>query len=323
MNVDLVFEGGGILGISYIGALKAIEEKGYTIQRCAGTSAGSIVAALIMAGYTSKELTDILYKNNYSEKIKSKGFYKPSIIGKTISLIRDKGVIKYEIIESIISELLEKKRKTRFMDVMVNGKSKLKIIAADITRRKMIILPDDLHEYGVDPFEFSIAKAVAMSCAIPMVFTPIKLKYNKTTSYIVDGGLLSNFPIWIFDVEETPRWPTFGIKIKDPYSNLYKGKTNIISYIKDVIQAPLNQDGENFIRNKDYVRTAIIDNGTSIKSTDFGKFNKNRQFLFQNGYNCTNEFLKQWDFKKYVQKYRCNYNIEILHQENYLNKIQY
>lgn len=38
MKVDIVFEGGGVLGISFIGALTSLKEHGYEIQRCAGTS---------------------------------------------------------------------------------------------------------------------------------------------------------------------------------------------------------------------------------------------------------------------------------------------
>ncbi|PJI08961.1 MULTISPECIES: patatin-like phospholipase family protein [Clostridium] len=63
-----------------------------------------------------------------------------------------------------------------------------------------MILPDDLRKYNIDPMEFSIAKAVRMSCSIPLYFTPYILKNTSPYSFIVDGGLLSNFPIWIFDV---------------------------------------------------------------------------------------------------------------------------
>ena len=77
----------------------------------------------------------------------------------------------------------------------------------------MLILPDDISRYGIDPMEFEIAKAVRMSISIPLYFKPIKFSYENGCSFIVDGGILSNFPIWIFDVEGIPRWPTFGLKL--------------------------------------------------------------------------------------------------------------
>lgn len=307
MNVDLVFEGGGILGISYIGALKKLEGWDYKPQRCAGASAGAAVAALISAGYTSSELEDILFNNDYRKFGNNKNYYKATYIGKMISVFSNKGVINSRILEDFFNKLLLKKGKSKFKDVMIDGKSSLKIIAADITRRRMLVLPDDLAQYKIDPLEFSIAKAVAMSCSIPLVFTPTKLSYKNTDSYIVDGGLLSNFPIWIFDIAGVPRWPTFGIKIKDLSSNTSKGKTGFISYVKDIIDAPLNQDGENFIRDKDIVRTIEIDNPYNIKATDFGKINMYRKTLYNMGYECTDKFLKKWDFKTYTQLYRKNF----------------
>lgn len=56
MYIDGVFSGGGIKGFALIGAYQAIEERGLKFKRVAGTSAGSIVAALIAANYTSKEV---------------------------------------------------------------------------------------------------------------------------------------------------------------------------------------------------------------------------------------------------------------------------
>ena len=59
MYIDGVFSGGGIKGYSLIGAYQVLEEKGYVMQRCAGTSAGSIIAAFILAGYTGEEMERI------------------------------------------------------------------------------------------------------------------------------------------------------------------------------------------------------------------------------------------------------------------------
>ncbi len=52
MKIDGVFEGGGVRGIAHVGAICALAEKGYEWERVAGTSAGSIIAALLAAGYS-------------------------------------------------------------------------------------------------------------------------------------------------------------------------------------------------------------------------------------------------------------------------------
>jgi len=56
----LVFEGGGVKGIGFGGALQALADDGYEIKNVAGTSAGAITAALVAAGYTAKELDGLL-----------------------------------------------------------------------------------------------------------------------------------------------------------------------------------------------------------------------------------------------------------------------
>lgn len=291
MNIDLVFEGGGVKAISYVGVLKALEENNYKIKRCAGSSAGAIISALIIAGYTSKELEDIIYNTDFKLFNKNTKVGKIPIVGNFISLLVNNGKYDGSVIEQWMDTLLKKKGITKFKDVIVNGKSTLKIIVADITKRKMIIIPDDLPEYGLDPLEFSIAKAIRMSCSIPFYFTPGKLEYSNFTSYIVDGGLLSNFPIWIFDSDNAD-YPTIGIKIKDLDSYTSQGKTGIISFLRDVIDAPINVDSENFVRNKDRLRILIIDYGAKIKASDFKKINKYIAPLIKNGYDQTLSFLK-------------------------------
>ncbi|MED4514161.1 patatin-like phospholipase family protein, partial [Bacillus cereus] len=72
--------------------------------------------------------------------------------------------------------------------------------------------------YGFLNYRFSIAKAVRMSSTIPFFFEPVKWRTPKWKQpcYMVDGGILSNYPIWIFDSPTTPRWPTFGFHfVKD------------------------------------------------------------------------------------------------------------
>ena len=63
LHADLVFEGGGVKGIGLAGALATLEERGYRPQNVAGTSAGSISAALLAAGYSAAELREIIMRS--------------------------------------------------------------------------------------------------------------------------------------------------------------------------------------------------------------------------------------------------------------------
>ena len=53
---DIVFSGGGAKGIALVGAVRALEEQGVRYNRLIGTSAGTILAVLVAAGFTADEL---------------------------------------------------------------------------------------------------------------------------------------------------------------------------------------------------------------------------------------------------------------------------
>lgn len=304
MKVDAVFQGGGVKGIGFVGAVNCLEDEGYSWERLAGTSAGSIVAALLAVGYTGKELKNIMTVADFSKFLDSGAMNRIPIMGNIVELVEENGVFSGDKIEAWITELLKNKGKTKFKDVSINGKSKLNIIAADITKRNTLILPNDLKDYDIDPMEFSIAKAVRMSISIPFFFKPVKLKYYGGTSYIVDGGLLSNFPIWIYDVEGKPRWPTFGFKfLSDSISHTAMGKHDLFSFSLDVINAMFERNEEVYLPEKNSVRTINID-AFGIKGTDFNISKKAYIELYNSGYKIAKKFLNTWDFDSYVMKYR-------------------
>jgi NTE family protein len=91
------------------------------------------------------------------------------------------------------------------------------VTVADLTRGQLVRLPwDHRRVYGRDPDEQSVAHAVRASMAIPFFFRPVSLtSANRVMSTLVDGGLISNFPIDSLDRTDgkRPRWPTFGITV--------------------------------------------------------------------------------------------------------------
>jgi len=318
MKADAIFEGGGVRGFAFVGAVSCMEDRGYEFQRLAGTSAGAIMAALLAAGYNSKELT-MLADTDLSRFLDKSIVGSVPLAGAPLSLLLKKGLYRGEQIREKMRELLAAKGKTKFRDVMVEGGSRLKIIASDITRRKIMILPDDLPQYGIDPMEFEIADAVRMSTALPLFYEPVILKYNKPVdaphenirrtrfhlceSYIVDGGVMSNFPVWIFDVEGTPRWPTFGFRLVDSTeSNCSRGGKGLISYVFDLFAAVTDEDQTAFMRDKDSVRTIFIPT-LGIKTTDFDLSPLDAYRLYRSGYESCKKFLGQWDFRDYVSRY--------------------
>lgn len=304
LKADGVFEGGGVRAIGFIGAVCCLEDRGYLWNKLAGTSAGGLIAALLSAGYSGKEMKKMLDSLNLKNFIDNKKSGKIPYLNSLISLIMKKGIFSSIAIEKFIQKSLESKGITRFKDISKNGESKLKIIASDTTRNEMLILPDDLIKYNIDPMEFSIAKAVRMSIAIPFYFTPSILKEGNNTSYIADGALTSNYPVWLFDSETSPRWPTFGFKFTDIKPSYYSaGKKNLISYAMDVVNTALDNHEERFIKNQDKVRTIYIPT-LGVQATDFDIDMNMKRRLYDEGYKAAELFLRSWDFEKYVKTFR-------------------
>ncbi|MDS1029789.1 patatin-like phospholipase family protein [Bacillota bacterium LX-D] len=304
MKADAVFEGGGVKGIGLVGALCCFEDNGYQWQNIAGTSAGAIIAAMLAVGYTGQEMKKIIYNLNYENLLDKNWKHYIPVLGKGLDFLIEKGLYRGKEFEKWITEILQAKGKIKFKDVSKDGQCRLKIIATDITKGDMIIFPDDLKKYGLDPMEFEIAKAVRMSIGIPFFFIPYKLKYKNQTSYIVDGGVLSNFPVWIFDVEGAPRWPTFGFRFMDEYeSKTGSGKTNIIAYTMDLMETLLDKNETRYIKSKDKVRTIQVPS-VGVKTTEFDISKDKCNLLFKSGYAAAQKFFLQWDFEDYVQAYR-------------------
>lgn len=174
MKLDGIFEGGGVRGIGHVGAVCALEEEGYEWTRLAGTSAGAIVAAFLACGYNGKELKEIIGNLDYTKFISKTWMYNIPLIGRGLSLFLQNGLYKNDYEEEWIESLLLKKGFRYFNDLGDDGK--LKIIVSDISNGKMVVIPDDLPQYGLSHKDVTIAQAVRMSGTIPFFFQPVKIK---------------------------------------------------------------------------------------------------------------------------------------------------
>ena len=69
--LGLALGSGGAKGMAHIGALKAFEEEGITFQVVTGTSIGSIVGALYVKGYSSRDIIEVIESLNRKEFAKN------------------------------------------------------------------------------------------------------------------------------------------------------------------------------------------------------------------------------------------------------------
>jgi predicted acylesterase/phospholipase RssA len=225
---DLVCEGGGVKGIGLAGAFSVLEEHDFRPQNVAGTSPGAITAALIAAGYTAAELKDVIFGMDFLKFRDTAWEYKLPLVGKGVSIFKDLGIYEGRYFEDWIGELLKAKGAETFSALTTDEygddpryRYRLQVIASDTTSHRLLVLPRDADQLGIDPDELSVARAVRMSMSIPIFFEPVSVTNEKTNRehVIVDGGMLSNFPVWLFDCPdaEVPSWPTFGLLLVEPH----------------------------------------------------------------------------------------------------------
>lgn len=303
MKANAVFEGGGMRGIGIVGALKYMESQGYTWEKAAGTSVGSVIAACVVSGYTAKEIGKIITETDFT-KFQDKNFVQRfPVVGKAFGLFKEKGLYSGDYIEEWMGSILKAKGVSKFKDVSVDGKSRLKMIASDITNRTMMVLPDDLDKYGIDPMEFEIAKAVRMSSSIPFFFKPVMLSCKDGVSYVVDGSITCNFPIGIFDTGSIPDIPTIGFKFDSPkISNTAAGKTDPVSILYDIAGTMSNEIHTEYEKEENVSRTILIPTA-GVETTEFNIDREKGTQLYKAGYKSAESFLSTWDFYMYINKY--------------------
>lgn len=306
MKADAVFEGGGIKGLAFLGAVEVMEEHGYEWEQLAGTSAGAIIAALLAVGVSGKkELTSLLLKFPFDKLEKKKGVVRVPVLGPWFCLERYNGIYPTHILEEWLKSIFRKKGILTFGDL---PKNKLKIIVTDITNCKMCVIPDDLPSYGLDPSQFPLARAVCMSCSIPYIFRPHLLAGNL----MVDGGVLSNYPIWLFDSTEAPRWPTFGFRLSGPQVIESPRKVKgLVGLSVALIRTMVEGHDRRYIESNDAARTIFIKN-IPYTATHFSLTETQKLELVNLGKTSTLEFLAKWNFQKYIEVHRIKSNPKIL-----------
>ncbi|WP_201984135.1 patatin-like phospholipase family protein [Hymenobacter rubidus] len=217
---NLVMEGGGIRGIAYGGALLELEQRGvlHDIRRVGGTSAGAIQAALLAVGYSAQEVIDVVNATPVQRLNDGRFIF----FGGTHRLITQYGWYRGDEFSTYLSELVARKTKqphltlaelhalaqkepTRFRDLYTTG--------TNLTTQRVQVF-----SYETTP-TMRVADAVRISMSIPLYFRAVLLDAQnnvmtgepapgQSVQVLVDGGLLANYPIDLFDY---PRYLPAGL----------------------------------------------------------------------------------------------------------------
>ena len=292
MLIDGVFSGGGLKGFALVGAYQVLEEKGYRFHRVAGTSAGAILACFIAAGYSAKEIEKMLDEQDFQVLLDPRKTIIPLPLMKWFQLYWRLGLYQGKALENWFLEKLAAKGVYTFSDL---PPGKLKLIASDLTNGKMLVLPDDLEGYGISAETFPIARALRMSCGIPFFFEPVRLKVGQGETIVVDGGVLSNFPMWIFNDEggNTER-PVLGLKLSRSQEDIPGHKIdNALDLFEALFSTMKNSHDERYISRK-HEKNIIFIPVDNYSATQFDMDQETKEGLMEAGRNSTVKFLKTW-----------------------------
>lgn len=340
-RADGVFEGGGVKGIAFAGAIAAAERDAGVQEwvNLAGTSAGSIVAALLVAGYDATGIQKLLADAKYSRFADTgPGGVWVSGLFNAVARLRGAAPGRYflewmgeQLAASPLAKELGKSELT-FDDVRrrdlpprdevpditdvqyERATYRLHVIGSDITTGRMIILPDDLTDYEDEngkPFDkdsFPVVEAVRMSMSYPFLFTPVVLHRQGRPVYVVDGGLLSNFPIWLFDGPH-PKRPTWGFRLHGgssveeglPYRKIPRPLW-AVPLLKAMFSAATEAWDRQQLSRVTSARTVSVPTH-QISTTDFGLTRAEADSLYAWGVNAAHDFFTAPDQQAYLNSF--------------------
>jgi len=324
--MDLVLSGGGVKFIGLVGAVVALMDAGYSIKRVSGVSAGSVVAAILAAASKGVQLT--------GEEIKELAFSVPlhkwrdsgpvPYLGAAWGLVRETSMYRGDEAYDWIRSELKNLGVTSFGDLVIDGdhlpagpRYKLVVTVADLTAAQLVRLPWDYQRlYGLDPDEQLVADAVRASMAIPFFYRPVKLTgAGGATSTLVDGGVLSNFPIDTFDRPDgkPPRWPTFGVTVLPRPSEGIGAVMPALkplrlfeqtALLESLLTTMLAGHDQTHLSKPWVAARAILVESANVGVLDFDSPKGRLEELYDNGYAAAELFLSTWDWPAYLERFR-------------------
>ena len=326
-RADLVLEGGGVKGLGLVGAVVRLMREGYSFQRVAGTSAGAIVAALLAAGATYEQLIAAMGRLDY-RRVPDPPRPGIPVLSEGISLMVKGGAFKGDYIDGFVRDELQRLGVRTFRDLRRTDqgadrqegserKYKLVVMATDVTRGRLLRLPWDYEELLGRPADDQlVADAVRASIAIPLFFEPVTVSNEKTgvETTLVDGGILSNFPIEIFDRTdgEVPRWPTLGVKVMpalpigDPelFPGLPLPTPRPLHLVEQVLATAIVGHDQTYLERPCVRRRAIQVDTRAVGIVEFDADEKKREAVVASGDEAARRFLAGWSWERFKAECR-------------------
>jgi len=199
MYENLCLSGGGIRGLAYVGAIEELEHMGLlsNFKRFAGTSIGSIFAALLACGFTADEIQEVPDTLNLSK-------FHSCILSKIYNIHQKLGMYSLDDLEQQMRQILRKRvdPDITLKCLFEQTEKELVIVSCCINRQEPVYF-----HHAAYP-DVKLIDAIICSISVPFVFQPRKYTFSDmygrhgvhdTSDYYIDGGVVENYPIWVFN----------------------------------------------------------------------------------------------------------------------------
>jgi NTE family protein len=219
---NLVFEGGGMRGVSYAGALSELQKRNLldSVGNLGGTSVGAITAMMLAVGYTPTEIEKEISETN-PRKFNDGTvlfFGGPTRLRKHFGWYKGKKVTRW--IGGLIERKLENEEIT-FTQLHEMKRPSLYVTGTSLNNQRVIVFSHETYP------NMKVRDAVRASMSLPFFFKPViidsvghVLKKSNQTFYdiVVDGGFIANYPIDLFDKKDSsgkriPNSNTLGFRL--------------------------------------------------------------------------------------------------------------
>lgn len=225
MYSNIVFSGGSLKCLSFLGSLRLLEEKDQlnNIKNLIGSSFGAIILFYVCIGYSSVEIERLIcfHLKNYPSK--------EFDLNHLMEVYSSFGIDDGSYIIDCVRKALHFKfgcSDITFIDLIKKTGKHFVVCVANISKF--------VSEYmSVDTYpDMSVLLALQMTIAVPFIFRPVKFN----SQLYVDGGLFNNFPTDFF-CEKTPLRDTLGISISTKDVTLDTIPTNLFQYIRLLVNS--------------------------------------------------------------------------------------
>lgn len=310
---SFVAEGGGVCGIAYTGAVRALQEAGVlkTLRNFAGTSAGAIVAAALSCGATAEYMDEKLGTVDFNDFLDNSW----GILRDLYRLITKHGWNRGDVFLKWFGQIMKDltgDSDTTFSQAFQMYNTTLVLVAWNNSTRQPIYFTRKTYP------DMPIKDAVRMSMSVPLLFKSKWLEIDGKKCEIIDGGIGNNYPLSTFDFKEyctatTPQitdsepetdgecdtkfinWETIGFRVdnKDDFDfeqNKWTDTTGLKDSIQSIVTSIYILSQKVSESPTDKKRTVRIDCGT-VFPFDFSIDLDTRKKLIEAGYIATKAYL--------------------------------